>query len=202
MTHYLHGEDPYTPESFIAARDNAGPRRSIQRILSLVDTTDPAWPHIAGTLRDFAEAGIGLDEVTIPMAVKLGKRRRERFDADPGIAAAQEAPAGSIVYYIRRAGLIKIGTTADPHSRFKDLLPDEILAFEPGDRVQETARHRQFWHLHESGEYFADAPDLREHISRTLSAYGPPDPAWPTVAALYEGAPGRTRRRMIVPGAR
>lgn len=199
MTHYLHAEDPYTPEGFLAARDNAGPRRSIQRILSLVDTTDPAWPHTAAALREFTEAGIGLDESTIPLAVKLGKLRSEKSgDADLQLSSPPEtlAASGSIVYYLRRGSLIKIGTTADPHSRFRDLLPDEILAYEPGGRPEETARHRQFWHLHERGEYFSDAPDLRGHIARTRSAYGEPDPSWPTVASLYEAAPRRAARRL------
>jgi hypothetical protein len=179
---------------------SSGPRRSIQRILSLVDTADPAWPRIAGVLREFAEAGIELDESTIPLAVKLGRSRSGKLDNmdEPEIFSPPEvlASSGSIVYYIRRADLIKIGTTADPHSRFGDLLPDEILAYEPGARPEESMRHRQFWHLRETGEYFSDAPDLREHIGRIRAAYGKPVSSWPTFASRYEDAPRRAVRRL------
>lgn len=183
----------------MAARENAGARRSIQRILSLVDTTDPAWPHTAAALREFTEAGIELDESTIPLAVKLGALRNRKSGIELELPSMPEtlAASGSIVYYIRRSDLIKIGTTADPHSRFRDLLPDEILAFEPGARPEEVMRHRQFWHLHERGEYFCDAPDLRKHIDRTRSAYGEPVPSWPTVASLYgDRAPRRAVRHL------
>jgi hypothetical protein len=190
-------KEPFTPHEVVAA--NVGARRSIQRILSLVDTTDYAWPRIAGALREFTEAGIELDEATVPLAIKLGKFRQQKDDSiELELFSPPEtlAASGSIVYYLRRGSLIKIGTTADPHSRFRDLLPDEILAFEPGARPEESARHRQFWHLRESGEYFSDAPDLREHIDRTRLAYGAPDPSWPTVASLYEDAPRRARRHL------
>lgn len=199
MTRYLRAQYPYAPDSFIAAKENTGPRRSIQRILSLVDTADPAWPYTAIALREFTEAGIELSESTIPLAVKLGKLRRNRVAVPERLPSSEPetlAASGSIVYYIRRSDLIKIGTTADPHSRFGDLLPDEILAFEPGARPEEIARHHQFWHLRESGEYFSDAPDLREHIGHTRATYGPPDPSWPTFASRYEAAPRRAVRRL------
>lgn len=197
MTQYLHAEDPYTPESFIASRESSGVRRSMQRVLSLVDTTDPAWPQIGGVLRELAEAAIGLDESVIPLAIKLGKHRKDKFDViDPEPSTPEALTAsGSIVYYIRSRDLIKIGTTSSPHTRFKDLLPDEILAYEPGARPEEVKRHRQFWHLRETGEYFSDAPDLREHISRIRSVHGEPDPSWPTFAARYEDAARRPARR-------
>jgi len=88
--------------------------------------------------------------------------------------------AESIVYYIRRGDLIKIGSTIRPRRRFTELVPDEILAIEPGDRAQEVYRHNQFRHLRCGGEYFRDDPELREHVQCIREQYGDPDPAWRT----------------------
>lgn len=174
MTSYgqRHSVFPPTP---------SGMRPSVQRVRDLIDTSDPSWPSVAAVLREFADAGIDIDETTAVMAVKLGKRRwagpGDGNDDTPAIAVT--AP-GSIVYYVRRGELIKIGTTARPLARFRDLLPDEILAVEPGGHQVEAARHRQFAHLRGHGEYFRDAAELRDHIDRIQSLHGEPDPTWPT----------------------
>lgn len=164
---------------------SSGLRPSVQAILDLVDTTDPAWPAVAAVLKEFTDAGVELDASSVPLAVKLGRQRW----ATEGILteeASRQTPLASgadlIVYYLRRSDLIKIGTTTNPAVRFGDLLPDEILAVEPGGRAEEVRRHRQFRHLRGCGEYFRDAPELRDHISSIRSMYGEPDPSWPTAA--------------------
>ena len=134
-----------------------------------------------------AEAGVEIDETAFGIAAKMGAHRVARRDAQ--IPASRRfayeiaplASMGSIVYYVRRGDLIKIGTTVDPLTRFATLLPDEILAFEPGGGSEETYRHRQFFHLHCRGEYFKSAPELLEHAARLRQLYGDPDPSWPTV---------------------
>lgn len=182
---YLYRATPFTPHEIMGRGE--GLRPSVRAVLSLIDTTEPAWPSIAAVLREFAAAGIDLDETTVPLAVSLGRHRwgREDVAAVPGEQPTL-ASAGPVVYYIRRASLIKIGTTTSPRDRFMDLVPDEILAVEPGGHAEETRRHRQFAHLRCGGEYFRDEPELRDHARQLRAFHGDPDPGWRTsaVAAL------------------
>lgn len=82
-------------------------------------------------------------------------------------------PRIDVVYYLRYADRVKIGTTRDPRSRLRAIMHDELLAFEPGDRVVERQRHLLFAHLREGGEWFTAAPELVAHI-RTLPGHGDP----------------------------
>jgi Helix-turn-helix domain len=165
-------------------RSEQGLRRSVQRLRDLIDTTDPAWPDIAAALQEFAASGIGIDETTVPMAIKIGRQRflESGLKAPAWDQATLTNASESIVYYIRRGELIKIGTTTSPRSRFTDLLPDEILAVEPGARELEQMRHGQFRHLRCLGEHFRDVPELRDHAERVRVLHGDPDPSWPTSA--------------------
>lgn len=168
-----------------------GPGRSgaacgrLRRMLRLVDTEDPAWPSIATVLREMSAAGVELDESALSIAVTLGRHRWKQMP-QPGemVHLTLASTSGSIVYYIRRGHLIKIGTTIDPRQRFSDLLPDEILAVEPGGKPEETHRHAQFRHLKTRGEHFRQAPELMEHIRITRLTHGDPDPSWPTTAVF------------------
>jgi hypothetical protein len=176
--------------------------RSVQRVLDLIDTTDPSWPDVAALLREFTEAGICLDEASVAIAVKLGKQRwmAESPEGRGGeVQVTLACMSDSIVYYIRRGDLIKIGTTTDPYGRFRDLLPDEILAFEPGERPQEKQRHFRFRHLQAGGEYFRDDPELRDHIERVRSMYGAPDPDWPTTTTLGQRNASRPKKMWRLP---
>jgi len=162
-----------------------GARPSYQVLLDKIDTSDPAWPMTASILREMADAGIEIDETVIRIAGQLGAHRLEKtatrpLPRDRGLYV----PSGSIVYYIRRGPVIKIGTTHCAEGRFADLLPDEILAFEPGTVKEETRRHRQFAHLRCQGEHFLPEPELLEHIRLVREKHGEPNPNWPTVASL------------------
>jgi hypothetical protein len=164
----------------------SGARRDIQQILDLFDTTSPSWPYVVVVFNEFTRAGIELDATTAPFALKLGELRyadaqHEQHRPLPSVQMSLAGVAESLVYYIQRGGLIKIGTTRSPASRFSGLRPDAILAIEPGARPQEVQRHHQFAHLHVGGEYFHDAPELREHIEYIRALHGEPDPAWPTM---------------------
>jgi len=129
------GYDRFAPKSIRPPK--TGIRPSVNAILDLVDTSDPAWSSIAVVLQEFRAAGIDLDATSVAMAVRLGRHRHD-FPPVPDVARLRSTAAnGPIVYYIRRANLIKIGTTTDPHARFLDLMPDQILAVEPGDRALE-----------------------------------------------------------------
>ena len=178
----------------VRSEPEGGLRPSVVRLLALVDPDDAAWTRTLAVLSDMTAAGVDLDEAAVVIAVKLGKWEWSRDDrAMVNIALAAETKPthpSSIVYYVRRGDLIKIGTTKRPHARFVDLLPDEILAFEPGGHRQESMRHRQFSHLRlgAQSEYFDIATELTAHIERTRAEYGDPDPAWPTSRNIAERA--------------
>ena len=199
MAHYLYAsEDVFTPPSILEQGD--GSRPAFERLLELIDTTDDAWPATAGVLREMMLAGVELDETAVTIAVKLARKRWDQtVTALPSLRRERITLASAstaIVYYIRRGDLIKIGTTTDPVDRFTSLLPDEILAFEPGSYADETFRHHQFGHLRCQGEHFAPEPELMAHIQHIRNLYGEPDPAWPTVAHL-----GKERREILPPAS-
>lgn len=78
------------------------------------------------------------------------------------------------VYYIRIGDVIKIGTTGDFRGRMASLVPDEVLAVEPGDMTVERERQRQFVHLRVKGERFRPEPDLLAHIQQVRELHGDP----------------------------
>jgi hypothetical protein len=191
VTRYIHDPRPFTPESIRDQGD--GLRPSAARLLELIDTSDPAWPATAAALREMTLAGVELDAATVTAAVKIGRRRWETTEKEALAWAAKHERIGlavssaSIVYYVRRGSLIKIGTTVDPAKRFSTLLPDEILAFEPGSYPEEAARHRQFRHLRCRGEHFTMAAELLDRIREIRALYGDPDPAWLTTSHRERG---------------
>jgi hypothetical protein len=74
-------------------------------------------------------------------------------------------PRVDVVYYLRFADRIKIGTSSNPRSRFAQLRFDELLAFERGDRSVEHARHTQFAAARFPGsEWFHVHEALSDHI--------------------------------------
>lgn len=82
-------------------------------------------------------------------------------------------PRIHVVYYLRYAERVKIGTSWRPRQRLASIRHDELLAFERGDRSVEQARHRQFAALREGGEWFTFTGDLRAHVA-ALRASGEP----------------------------
>lgn len=159
--------------------------------MRLINTTDPAWPTIASVLHEMANAGVEIDETAYGIAAKVGAYRYDISLPKTGrryglqyYQATLTGTGGSIVYYIRRGELIKIGTTVDPVQRFSTLLPSEILAFEPGTDELEKIRHQQFDHLRCRGEHFREAPELLEHARHLRRLHGDPDPSWPIVTPV------------------
>lgn len=82
-------------------------------------------------------------------------------------------PVIEVVYYVRYDRRVKIGTSGRPRQRLTRIRHDELLAFEPGGRAIEQARHREFAAMREGGEWFTLTPDLASHIS-VLRARGDP----------------------------
>lgn len=192
-----HG-NALTPQSIKDQR--AGVRRSVAPLLAMVDTADPAFARIAETLQTMKAAGVELDEAAVTIAVKLGRKKHAESQPTGWQQRRSRPERKSIVYYIRRVDLIKIGTTTDPHSRFSDLRPDEILAFEPGGPKEELQRHRQFsWcRVGKRSEYFRQASGLLAHIASLVAEHGAPDPTWPTVESIGKGHL-RTRAKLVLP---
>jgi len=187
--------DPFLPEDLQLQID--GVRPSVARILDMIDKDDPALARVASVINDMIAAGVELDSGSLEIAIKLGhgpaqKRKPERpAEVTQGIPMWGEAQKQSIVYYIGRGELIKIGTTTRPEQRFATLVPDEILAFEPGDRRIEAARHQQFEDYRQgTGEYFRRAMRLLRHVKKIRAIHGDPDRRWTTVKTV-----GRRRRQ-------
>ena len=86
-----------------------------------------------------------------------------------------------VVYYIRIGHNIKIGWTTDLKLRMISLMPDEILATEPGPQELERARHQQFAHLRvpPGRERFKPDPELMDHIQMLREHYGQPSATFP-----------------------
>lgn len=96
------------------------------------------------------------------------------------------APRIDIVYYLRWADRIKIGTTHRPKQRLRAILHEEQLAFERGGRELEQQRHREFSDLREGGEWFTAAPRLLAHVTSTAGGI----PPWHAYARLVAQAYG------------
>ena len=177
---------PFVPSSVKDTR--AGTRPSVAPLLAMVDTEDPAFPFVAAELQEMSAAGVVLDQTSIGIALKVGQRKH----AEALRRRRTEPERIEIVYYIRRSHLVKIGTTCNPAKRMGNLMPDEILAFEPGGKDLEQRRHRQFHpeRVARRGEYFRLSTRLQKHIEATREVHGEPHEDWTTMADL-----GRRFRR-------
>lgn len=84
-------------------------------------------------------------------------------------------PAG-VVYYIRWADRIKIGTTTNLAQRLRGLYHDELLAVEPGGYELEARRHDQFHDALILGqrEWFTATPDLVALTRELRAQHGDP----------------------------
>ena len=82
-------------------------------------------------------------------------------------------PKVEVVYYLRSADRVKIGTSGAPKQRLAALGHGELLAFERGGHALEQQRHRDFAALRVGGEWFTAADPLLAHIA-TIAAVAPP----------------------------
>lgn len=99
------------------------------------------------------------------------------------------APRIDVVYYLRWADRIKIGTSHRPRQRLGAIWHEELLAFERGDRAREQQRHREFADLREGGEWFRADPRLLAHIA-AIAGDTPPWQAYARWVAEAYGAQG------------
>jgi hypothetical protein len=77
------------------------------------------------------------------------------------------AIAGPVVYFIKakRSGLIKIGKANNPISRLKTMQTGSadrltLLGYIPGSHAEESALHKRFASLRQSGEWFKPGDEL------------------------------------------
>ncbi|MFG3585110.1 GIY-YIG nuclease family protein [Streptomyces sp. NPDC047990] len=165
---------------------------------------DPALLPFMSIVREWGSAGIEMTEDLMAAAVKLAHARlAEERKKDAAIRAAREretatqasldalkpgtygdAPGG-VVYYIRRGKYVKIGTTTNLKQRMRDLMPDEVLAVEPGSYDLEGTLHAQFAKIRFSPamEYFELTEELQKHIDAVVERHGPPPPGLPHFGA-------------------
>lgn len=161
---------------------------------------DPALLPFMNVMREWRAAGIEMTEDLMVAAVKLAHARLEADRRkEAAIRAAREREAatqaaldalkpgtygdapGGVVYYIRRGEYVKIGTTTNIRNRMRDLMPDEILAVEPGSYDLESTLHATFAEirLSPSMEYFRLTEELRRHVAAVVAKHGPPPPDLP-----------------------
>jgi len=180
---------PYTPESLKRKNGWVG----IPGARHIPVTSDPVFPHFTSVVADWTQAGIEMTDELMAAALRLAttqvQRAVERAAADaqyeerislraeapPTPGAYGDAPDG-VVYYVKRGNYVKIGTTTKLRNRMRDLMPDEVLAVEPGSYKLEGELHRRFAHirLHASCEYFLLNAELQEHVDEVLARTGPP----------------------------
>ncbi|MDQ0694221.1 GIY-YIG nuclease family protein [Streptomyces sp. W4I9-2] len=180
---------PYIPEHERRSRERDGKIRLPYR--HLLDVEDPHYYAISVHLEKMRRAGIPIDQAAADSATKLihwEAERREQAQREreqvPIVAQANwRTPkphvglAVGIVYYALRQGHIKIGTTVKPLQRFADLMPDAVLAAEPGGVQLERQRHREYREFRSptaGGEYFQPHPALIEHIRTLRETLGVP----------------------------
>jgi hypothetical protein len=141
---------------------------------SMADTPFPICQHHALKLyKHMLEAvhtGLGINR-------PIDKTTRDRWTARE--ASHKEAlKAQSVVYYVRIADVIKIGYTTNMKQRMTALrVPlSAVLATEPGGRVIEADRHKQFADLR-VGTMENFRPELRliQHIDAVRDFHGEPN---------------------------
>ncbi|MCP9209296.1 GIY-YIG nuclease family protein [Streptomyces cucumeris] len=158
------------------------------RLADLIDPNDPALQHISQALTNFRAADVSLTEEIVKAAIKLGRAEHARWSAADGngFKAAPLPRQGAhapVVYYVRRGTMVKIGTTTNLHERMRAILPEEILATEPGGQKTEFARHRQFSALRVDGqrEWFHAGAALQDHVQRVRAQHGAPEHSLPVL---------------------
>jgi hypothetical protein len=152
-------------------------------LADLIDPQDPAFSEIMQAAWDFRSSGIGLSEGTVQMAIQLGRHKRERQERVQPPVRTDPNIHPPVVYYIRRGATVKIGTTTNLRQRMAALLPEEILATEPGGYELEAQRHRQFQDLRiDKREWFHAGPRLQRHILTVRATHGAPDPTLPVLS--------------------
>lgn len=157
----------------------------IDELVELVDTEAPHFQYTARLLRDMVSAGVDMTPESVAIAEKLGFM--QHATEDPlwlPDEARRASTSGDIVYYVRRSHLVKIGTTRRLRTRMSHLMPDEILAIEPGGRLLEGERLKQFSRdrARVANEYFYPSESLVQHMIKVRKRHGAPPEDLPSIS--------------------
>lgn len=126
----------------------------------------PAWGHIQRFLLSAKALGFDPRDPDIAARAIRAGEAAHAAQAPPRMSVVGPATAHEpVVYYMELGDLIKIGTTRNIVGRVATLNPEQVLAVEPGDRIQEAERHRQFAAARRHGEWFMRTPDLVRHAA-------------------------------------
>lgn len=181
---------PYVPES---AKPSTG-WTGVPGARHVPDSKDPAFARFTFIAGEWTTAGIDMTDEVMAAAAKLAQhqvQREKQRDAmrsqqdarvAAGVAAFTPKPgefgdeANGFVYYVRRDSFVKIGTTTRLRKRMRALMPDEVLAVEPGSYTRERALHEQFAadRISPDCEYFRITKELLDHIAETVTRHGAP----------------------------
>lgn len=126
------------------------------------DITDPAVQRI---LADTARR-----EAAENSARKAAEDHSRLEATKHAVANGERIEPESVVYYMRVGDRVKIGYTSNLKSRVAQVMPEEVLATEPGGRLMEGVRHRQFADLRVAREWFRLEGRLDQHIARLREA--------------------------------
>lgn len=188
-----HVQRPYVPTT--ADGDRITTRLNGIRGIEQIPIADPAFPSIVSVLLEMVTSGVKFGPETIAAAITMGRARSKAPKPEPKPPKPEPTPPsprfvdapGGWVYYIRRSSVIKIGTTTKLRARMRELMPDEVLALEPGSYQRENEMHQRFDHLrYGNTEYFRPAPDLLAHIEAVTAEHGAPQGGLPSLASLEE----------------
>lgn len=140
------------------------------------DAPFPMCAHHLALAGDWADRAYGVTDV-LPSPCRLcGSRVGVRYRSGWLCAVCEwrhgelvdgelAPPRVDVVYYLRYADRVKIGTSSNPRQRLGAIWHDDLLAFERGDRRLERRRHEQFAHERfDRTEWFALSERLRAHI--------------------------------------
>lgn len=119
-------------------------------------------------------------------------------DREIPVPVASPAPTSSLVYYATwDDGPVKVGTTANPRSRFKNHRREHagfvVLAAEPGSYVEESVAHKALKPYALARETFEDRPEVQAHMDRVRSEH----PQWRSIVdGVADARSGRMRKRL------
>lgn len=155
-------------------------------------TSDPAFQFFLEVVVEWRTADVEFNADLTAAAVQVARLRAQKAAKERADRAVREARAaelavipppgafgdakGGVVYYARRGNWVKIGTTTNLRARMQDVMPDEVMAVEPGSYRLERELHYAFAdiRLDSSCEYFRLTDKLRDHIATVLERCGPP----------------------------
>lgn len=163
-------DDPVT-EAALCLVDEDGIETS--RLTSdLVDPDEPAVGAIHMALLQARGLGFDIQDEAIAAQVIAAARRQhanemqsEHLRGARNQARLELRQHQPVVYYMRVGNRVKIGFTTNLTARIAQVMPEEVLTTEPGGRLLEDVRHRQFADLRVAREWFRLEGPLIGHIA-------------------------------------